>query len=101
VGVAGEHEIDKMAARMFDDVVGEVGFVRHEKDRAVWFGGNGEVEVGVAGAGIFDAAEPEACTVALDWEVLVDENGSAIGSEGLGDHRTIEGDVVVAEDGVA
>lgn len=101
VGVAGQHKVDEMAARMFDDAVGEVGFVRHEKDGAVGFGGNGEVEVGVAGARIFDAAEPEACAVALDGEVLVDENGSAIGGEGLGDHRAIEGDVVVAEDGVA
>ena len=84
--MAGEHEVDKMAARMLDDMVGEVGFVRHEKDRAIGFGGNGEVEVGVAGTGIFDAAEPEARAVALDWEVLVDENGSAIGGEGLGDH---------------
>lgn len=100
VGVAGEHEVDKVAARMLDDVIGEVGFVRHEEDGSVGFGGNGEIEVGVTGAGIIDAAEPEACPDALDGEILVDENGSAVSGEGLGDHWTVEGDVMVAEDGV-
>jgi len=101
VGVTGEHEVDEMAARMLDDVVSEVGLVRHEKDWTVGFGRNGEIEVRVAGAGIFDSAEPEACAVALDGDVLVDENGSAVGGEGFGDHWAVESDVVVTEDGVA
>lgn len=56
VGVAGEHEVDQVAARMLDDVIGKVGFVCHEKDGAVGFGGNGEIEVRVTGAGVIDAA---------------------------------------------
>ena len=52
VGVAGEHQVDEVAARVGDDVVGVVGFVRHEDDGAVGFGGEGEVEVGVAGTGV-------------------------------------------------
>ena len=101
VGVAGEHEIDKMAAGMGDDMVGEVGLVRHEKDGTIGFGGNGEVEVGVAGAGVFNAAEPETRADALNGEVLVDENGGPMSGEGFGDHGAVEGDVVIAEDGVA
>ncbi len=60
VGVAGEHEVDERAARMLDDGVGVVGFVSHEDDGAVGFGGDGEVEVGVAGSGVVGAAEPDA-----------------------------------------
>jgi len=55
----------------------------------------------VAGAWVFDAADPEPGAVALDWEVLVDQNRCAMGGEGLDDRGGIVGDVVVAEDGVA
>lgn len=55
----------------------------------------------MAGAGVLDAAEPEPGTVALDWEVLVDQNRSAMGGEGPDDCGGVIGDVVVAEDGVA
>ena len=68
VGVAGEHEVDERAAGVGDDVVGVVGLVGHEDDGAVGFGGDGEVEVGVAGAGVVDAAEPEAGAVAFDGD---------------------------------
>ena len=101
MGVAGEHEVDEMAAGVGYDFVGIVGRVGHEQDGAVRFDGEGEIEVGVAGAGVVDAAEPEACAVALDGEVLVDQDGSAVGGEGFDDQRGVEGDVVVAEDGVA
>ena len=100
VGVAREHEVDEMAARVGDDFVGEVGFVSHEEDRAVGVGGEGEVEVGVAGTGVVEAAEPETATVALDGEVLVDQYGSAMGGEGMGNCWAVEADVVVAEDRV-
>jgi hypothetical protein len=36
-------------------VVDVVGLVGHEDDGAVGAGGDGEIEVGVAGSGIFDA----------------------------------------------
>lgn len=101
MGVAGEHEVDEKAAGVGDDIVGVVGFVRHQQDGAVGFGRDGEIEVGVAGAGVIDAAEPEAGAGAFDGEILVDENWSAVGDEGVGDHGAVEGDVVVAEDGVA
>jgi hypothetical protein len=100
VGVTGEHQVDEMAARVGDDLVGEVGFVRHEKDGAVGFGGEGEVEVGMAGARVVEAAEPETTTVAFDGEVLVHQYGSAICNEGMDDGWAVKGDVVVAEDGI-
>ena len=58
-------------------------------------------EVGMAGAGVVDAAEPEAVAVALDGNVLVDEDGDAVAGESVDDQRRADGDVVVAEDGVA
>ena len=75
--------------------------MRHEEDGTVGFGGDGEVEAGVAGAGVVDAAEPEAVAVTLDGDVLIDQDGSAMGGESLGDHGGVEGDVVVAEYAVA
>jgi hypothetical protein len=101
VGVAGEHEIDEMSAGMGDDVVGVVGLVCHEDDGAVGIFGEGEIEVGMALARIVDAGDPEAGAIALDGDVLVNQNGSAVGSEGVDDGRGVEGDVVVAKDGVA
>lgn len=101
MGVAGEHDVDEGAAGVCENFVGVVGLVRHEEDGAVGFCGDGEVEVGTAGAGVVDAAEPEAVAVSFDGEMLVDENRSAVGGEGLGDQGAVEGDIVVAEDGVA
>ena len=101
MGVAGEHEVDEGTARMLENVVGEVGLVSHENDGAIGFGGNGEVEVGMAGAGVVYATEPEAVAPSFDGEILIDQYGSAIGDEGLGHHWAVEGDIVIAEDGVA
>ncbi len=101
MGVTGEHQVDEMAARVGHDLVGVVRFVRHEKDGAVGFGGEGEVEVGMAGARVVEAAEPKATSVAFDGEVFVHQNGSAICSEGMDDGWAVKGDVVVAEDGIA
>ena len=101
VGVAGEHEIDDGAAGVLGDNVREVGFVGHEDDRAIGAGGNGEVEIGMAGAGVLYTAEPEAGAVALDGSMLIDQDGSAVVGEGASDHGGADGDVVVAEDGVA
>lgn len=36
VGVAREHEVDELAARMLDHRVGVVRLMNHENDRAVW-----------------------------------------------------------------
>lgn len=101
VGVAREHKVDEMAAGMGDYAIGVVGFVRHEDDWAVGLGRNGKIQIGCAGAGIVDATEPDAGTFALDGEMLVDQNGGALGCEGADDLRSVEVDVMVAEDGVA
>jgi hypothetical protein len=101
VRVAGEHDVDERTARVGYDMVGEVGFVRHEENGAVGFSGNSQVEVRVAGSGVVDAAEPKAIAATFDGEILVDQNWSAMGSEGLGHQGGAEGDVVVAEYGVA
>lgn len=41
VRVTGEHEVDEMAARMGDDVVGVIGFVGHKNDGSIGFSGDG------------------------------------------------------------
>jgi len=101
MGVAGKHQIDERTAGMGDDLVGVVGFVCHEEDGAVGFGGDGEIKIGVAGAGVVDATEPEPAAAALDGDILVDQNGGVVRGEGLDDRGGAEGDVVVAEDAVA
>lgn len=60
VGVAGEHEVDEVAARMLDDGIGVVGLVDHEDDGTIGVRGNGQVEIGVAAAGVVGAADPDA-----------------------------------------
>jgi len=100
VGVPGEHEINEMAPGMGDDDVGIVGLVDHKEYWAVRFLGDGEIQVGVAGAGVVCAAEPETRTVAFDGEVLVDENRYVMSSEGFDDKGSVKGDIMVAEDGV-
>jgi hypothetical protein len=99
--VAGEHEVDESAARVRDDRVGVVGFVGHENDRSIGFSGDCEIEVGVAGAWVVDAAEPQVSAAALDGKVLVDENWSAVGVEGGDDSGAVVGDVMIAEACVA
>lgn len=101
VRVAGKHQVDKVALGMDGDVVGEVGFVSHEDYGTVGFGRDGEIQVRAACAWVVYSSEPETVAFALDRDVLVDENGSAAGDEGLGDQRTVESNVVVAENGVA
>src|SRR5260370_3983519 len=71
MGVTAKHEVDERTARVGDDVVGIVGCVCHEEDGTVGFWGNGEVEGGVAGAGVVDAAEPEAGARVVDGGGLV------------------------------
>ena len=100
VGVAGEHEVDELAARMLDDGVGVVGLVDHEDDGAVGLGGDGQVEVGVAGSCVVSAAEPDTRAGSFDGDVLVDEDGDSGGAERVDDERGADGDVVVAQDGV-
>ena len=102
VGVACEHEVDESAARVFEYGFDVVGLVGHEDDGSVGFGGNGEVEVGVAGG--WDRRLRRARSgrrFALDGDVLVDEDGDATGCEGFDDEGRADGDVVVAEDSVA
>ena len=101
VGVAGEHGVDPGEAGMADDVVDEVGLVAHEDDGGAGSVGDGEVEIGVAGAGVVGAAEPEVVGATLDGDVAVDEHGRAVGREGGDDVAGPDTDVVVAEAGVA
>ncbi|MCU1252795.1 MAG: hypothetical protein JWQ49_5824 [Edaphobacter sp.] len=98
--VAGKHEVDERTARVGEDLVGEVGLVRHEQDGTVGFSRNGQVEVGTAVARVVDAAEPEAVAVAFDGEMLVDQNRYAVVGEGFGYHGAVESDVMVTEDAV-
>ena len=85
VGVPGEHEIDEWATRMGGDVVCVVGLVGHEQDRSIRLGWDGKVQIGVAGAGVIDARNPDPCAGAFDGDILVDENGSAVSGQGLSD----------------
>lgn len=101
VRVAGEHEVDEWATRVFGDDVGVVRLVRHEDDGGLRGRGDGEVEVRETGGWVGYAGEPEAVAFEVDGEVLVDQDGRVVGGEGLDDERGAEGDVVVAEDGVA
>jgi hypothetical protein len=101
VGVAGEDDVDETASGMLENGVGVVGLVRHENDGAVGVWGDGELEVGGGGAGVVDGAEPEPGAVAFDGEVLIDEDGDAVGGKGLDDEWSADGGVVVAEAGIA
>jgi hypothetical protein len=103
VGVAGEHDIDEGEAGMLHDMVGEVGFVAHED---AWLvdvdvGRDGEIEVGVAGAGVVGAGEPKEITAAFEGDVAVDEDGGAVGFQGRDDVVGADVDVVIAEDAEA
>jgi hypothetical protein len=101
VRVAGEHKVDEGGARVMDCFVGEVWRVGHKNDRTVGLGGDGEVEVGMAGAGIQGSTDPEAGAVALDGDVLVDEDGNAVAVEDVDDDAGAEAYIVVAQAAVA
>jgi hypothetical protein len=73
VRVAGEHEIDERAAGMGHNGVGIVRLMSHEDDGTVRFGWDSEIKVRVTGACVVQTAKPDACTVALDREVLVEK----------------------------
>ena len=98
VGVAGEHDVDEGEAVVEDDVFNVVGLMAHEDYRCVGARGDGEVEIGGAGAGVVCAAEPEDVAAALEGEVAVDEDGGAVGFERADDLVGTDVDVVVAED---
>lgn len=55
----------------------------------------------MTGSWVVDAAEPQVGTVAFDGKVLVDENGGAVGVEGVDDSGAVVGDVMIAETSVA
>jgi hypothetical protein len=101
VRVAGKHQVDKATLGMGGDLVGEVGFVGHQDYWTVGFSRDGKIQVRPACTGVIYAGEPDTIAFALDGGVLVDENGCAVGGEGLGYQRTVESDVMIAEDGVA
>ena len=101
VGVSGKHEVDEGATGVGANVVGVVGRVCHQEYRTIGVRGNGQIEVGVAGAGIVDATEPEAGAVTLDGYIPVDQDGGTVSGEGIDNGVSVEGDVVVAEDRVA
>lgn len=56
VGVTSEHQVDEVAAGMLHDVIGVVGLVRHEDDRAIGLCGYGKAKVGMAGVRVIGAA---------------------------------------------
>ena len=80
VRVAGEHEVDELAARVLDDGVRIVGFVNHEDDRAVGLLRDRQIEIRMAGSGVVSTTEPDSGARALDGHVLVDEDGNASGA---------------------
>jgi hypothetical protein len=103
VCVAREHDVNEGEAGVLYDMVGEVGFVAH-KDAGlvdVDVGRDGEIEVGVAGAGVVGAGEPEEITAAFEGDVAVDEDGGSVGFEGRDDVVGTDVDVVIAEDAEA
>ena len=99
VGVAGQHEVDQMAARVGEYVIGEVGGVAHEQDRAIGFPGNGEVKFRHLGYRIMHAAEPEALALALNRDVFVHKQRDINRGQALMDDGRAEEGVVVAHDG--
>lgn len=101
VGVTGEHEVDEREAGVQDDLVDIIRLMAHEEDRRAGPGRDGVVEVGLAGAGVVGATEPEDVASALDWSVAVDEDGGSVGLEGANDMLGADTDVVVAEDAEA
>ena len=101
VGVAGEHDIDQLPARMLTHDVGVVGLMRHQDDGPIWLRRNGEFETRVGGAGIVDAGEPEARAVALDGNVGVDEHRNAVGGKRVDDQRCADCHIMVAQAGKA
>ena len=101
VGVAGEHQVDEREAGMEDNVLNVVRLMAHEDDRGAGVGGNGEVEVGGARAGVVGAAEPEEIATSLECEIAVYEDGCSMGLEGRNDVAGAYVDVVVAEDAEA
>ena len=101
VGVAREHQVDDLAARMVDDGICVIGFMRHQNDRAIGVGGYGEIDIRAACTEIVRAAQPDAGSVAFNRDVLIDQDGSAVAGEGVDDERRTDRDVMIAEDGVA
>lgn len=101
VGVACEDEIDELPTRVGGDGVCVVRLVRQEDNWSVGFGRNREIQIGVAGAGVFQAAKPKAGAVFFDGDMLVDQDGSTPTSERVDDQGGADGDVVVAEYRVA
>jgi len=101
VGVSGEHEVDERKAGVLDDAFDVVRLVAHKDYGCAGVGGNGEIEVGDAGAGVVGATEPEEIATALEGEVAVDEDGGSVGFERWDDVIGTDVDVVVAEDAEA
>ena len=99
--VAGEHKIDEREAGMLDDGLDVVRFMAHKDDGGAGVGGDGEVEIGGAVAGIVGAAEPEDIATAFERSVAVDEDGDSVGFDGADDVVGTDGDVMVAEDAEA
>ena len=101
VGVAGEHEVDERKAGVLDDTLDVVRLMAHKDHGCAGIGGNCEVEVGGAGAGIVGTAKPEEIAAALEGEVAVDEDGRSVSLEWTNDVIGADVDVVVAEDAEA
>ena len=101
VGVAREHEVDEREAGVLDDRLDVIGLVAHEDHGCTRVGGNGEIQVGDTGSGVVGAGEPEEVATALEGEVAVDQDGSAVGLEWGNDVIGTDVDVVIAEDAEA
>lgn len=101
MGVSGEHEADVRTSAVCDDVVGVVGRVDHEDDGPWGPGRDGKVEVGDVGSRVCGATDDQVVSAAGEDDEAVAKNGDAVSFEGVGDERGTDGDVMVAEAGVA
>ncbi len=101
MGVAGEDEVDGVTARVSGDRGGIVGLMRHEQNRRIRVGRDGEIEVGAAEGDVVNAAKENVCVTVVDANVLIDEDGKAVGLEVVADDAGADDGVMVAENAEA
>ncbi len=101
VGVAGEDEIDVVAARVGGDCGGIVGLVRHQQDRRIGVWGNRQIQVRLAKGDVVHTGEKDVSAAVVDADVLVDEQRQAIGLHVVANDARADDGIVVAEDAEA
>lgn len=100
VRVAGEHQVDCFATRVFDDSIGVVRLVDHENHGSIRILRERKVEVGTAGSGIVGTAYPDTGACALNGNVFVDQDREFFRTQCSDDEWSVDGDVVVSKNAV-